>query len=156
MSVWYIIFNGQQIGPMTKENIRAYNPTPDTPVWREGMASWQPLYTFPELMEAVKGMPPTPGLHPQPGIEPPVMPMNTYSPKNKTTAGILALILGGLGVQYFYLGKVGAGLITILLTFVTCGLWEILTFVQGIMMLTMTEQEFNRKYVFTDKTLPLF
>ena len=156
MSVWYILYNGQQIGPMTRENIRAYNPSRDTMVWREGMANWQPLYTVPELMEIINGMPPTPGLKPEPGVMPPGTPMNTYSPKSKTTAGILAILLGGLGVQYFYLGKVGGGFLCILLSLVTCGLWEILTLVQGIMMLTMTDQEFNQKYVFTHKTLPLF
>lgn len=76
--------------------------------------------------------------------------------KSKVAAGILAILLGGLGIQYFYLGKIGGGFITILLTIVTCGLWEVITFVQGIMMLCMSDEEFARKYVFSDKTFPLF
>lgn len=87
-------------------------------------------------------------------------PGNNYyvsnSGKDKTAAGILAILLGGLGVQYFYLGKIAGGFITILLSLVTCGLWPILTLVQGILMLTMSEQEFDEKYVYTDSVFPLF
>ncbi len=78
------------------------------------------------------------------------------SGKSKTTAGILGLLLGGLGVHYFYFGKPGGGLLCLLLTVVTCGLWGILTLVQCIMMLTMTQEEFDQKYVYTEKTFPLF
>ena len=78
------------------------------------------------------------------------------SGKSKTTAGILGLLLGGLGVHYFYIGKPGGGLLCLLLTVVTCGLWAILTLVQSIMMLTMSQEEFDKKYVYTEKTFPLF
>lgn len=71
-------------------------------------------------------------------------------------AGILAILIGGLGIQYFYCGKVAGGLITILLSAVTCGLWSVLMLVQGILMLTMTQEEFDRKYVYSTSTLPLF
>lgn len=158
MANWYIVYNGQRIGPMPKENLLAYHPNPDTMVWTEGMANWQPLYTVPELMELINGMPANNPYQPIQGGNqmPPNVPMNSYSSKSKTTAGILALLLGGLGIQYFYVGKVGAGFLTILLSIVTCGIWEVLMFIQGILMLTMTQQEFDQKYVFSDKTLPLF
>ncbi|MCC8038121.1 MAG: TM2 domain-containing protein [Bacteroidales bacterium] len=71
-------------------------------------------------------------------------------------AGVLAILLGGLGVQYFYLGKIGGGFITILLSLCTCGCWSILTLVQGILMLTMPNQEFERKYVYSNSVFPLF
>ena len=159
MANWYILYNGQQIGPMPAENLKAYHPTPDTMVWCEGMAQWQPIYSMPQLMEQIYG---APHHHHQGygqvngygGPMPPAAPRG--SGKDKTVAGILAILLGGLGVQYFYLGKIGAGLLTILLSIVTCGLWEILMLVQGIMMLTMNQEEFDQKYVFSDKTLPLF
>ena len=67
----------------------------------------------------------------------------------------MAMCSGGLGVQYFVMGKTAAGLITILLTIVTCGLWEIVTLIQGIMMLCMTESDFKRKYIDSTSTLPL-
>lgn len=166
MANWYIFYNGQQIGPMPEKDLLAYNPSSDTMVWKEGMAQWQPIYTIPELMYLINGggqqfnqfnpqsSQPQPPQYGAGSYPPPAGPRS--SGKDKTVAGVLAIILGGLGVQYFYIGKIGAGFLTILLTIVTCGIWEILTFIQGIMMLTMSQQEFDQKYVFNDKTLPLF
>lgn len=37
MNNWYILYNGQQIGPMNENALLAYNPTPNTMVWQEGM-----------------------------------------------------------------------------------------------------------------------
>lgn len=76
--------------------------------------------------------------------------------KSRGVAGLLAIFLGGLGVQYFYLGKIAGGLFTILLTVVTCGLWEIVTLIQGILMLCMNNSDFRRKYVLSTSTFPLF
>lgn len=76
--------------------------------------------------------------------------------KSRGVAGLLAILLGAFGVQYFYLGKVGGGLLTILLTFVTCGIWDIIPFIQGILMLCMTNEEFEHKYVQNPSTFPLF
>lgn len=86
------------------------------------------------------------------------MPYGCPSPaaSNKTLVGIMALLFGGLGVQYFILGKVGAGLICILLTLVTCGLWSTLMFAQGIVILCMSEQDYQAKFVNPAKTFPVF
>lgn len=74
----------------------------------------------------------------------------------KTLCGIMAIVLGGFGVQYFIIDKPKAGLLTILLSIVTCGVWCILTFIQGIMILCMSEEEFQRKFVHSTSILPLF
>ena len=74
----------------------------------------------------------------------------------KTLCGVLAIVIGGLGLQYFLIGKTTAGILTILLSFATCGLWTLLTLVQGIMILCMSESEWRRKYVDSPKTFPLF
>ena len=74
----------------------------------------------------------------------------------RVVCGILAILVGTLGVQYFVIGKTTAGLLTILLSLVTCGCWGIVTLIQGIMMLCMTDAEFERKYVESTSTLPLF
>lgn len=76
--------------------------------------------------------------------------------KSRGVAGLLAILLGGFGVHYFYLGKVGGGLLTILLCAVTCGIWSIIPLIQGILMLCMTNEEFERKYVTNPSTFPLF
>lgn len=76
--------------------------------------------------------------------------------KSRGVAALLAIFFGSLGVQYFYLGKTSGGIITILLSLVTCGLWNIITLIQGILMLCMSNDEFRRKYVLSPSTMPLF
>ncbi|MBD5175092.1 MAG: TM2 domain-containing protein [Bacteroidales bacterium] len=85
-------------------------------------------------------------------------PFDSCGPEGKSrgVAALLAIFLGYLGVQYFYLGKTQAGIITIVLSLVTCGVWELITLIQGILMLCMTNEEFRRKYVTTTSTFPLF
>lgn len=78
------------------------------------------------------------------------------SGKDHIVAGVLCLLLGGFGIHYFYCGKVAGGLICLLLTFLSCGIWGVLLLVQGIMMLTMSQEDFDRKYVYSSSTFPLF
>ena len=74
----------------------------------------------------------------------------------KLLCGIFAVILGGLGIQYFLVNKPVGGILTIILTLATCGFWEILMFIQGIMILCMSESEWRRKFVDSPSVLPLF
>lgn len=78
------------------------------------------------------------------------------SGKSRGVAALLAIFLGGLGIQYFYLGKTKGGLLTILITIVTCGLWDIVTLIQCILMLCMDNRSFCQKYVETQSSFPLF
>lgn len=80
-----------------------------------------------------------------------------YGPSGKSrgVAGLLAIFFGGLGVHYFYLNKATGGIICILLTLITCGLWSVFALVQGIIMLTMKQADFENKYVNTTATFPL-
>ena len=48
--IYYIMYQGNVTGPMTKEQVKAYNVTQDTMVSANG-GDWRPLYTYPELME---------------------------------------------------------------------------------------------------------
>lgn len=146
---YYILFNNQPVGPMSASQIFSYPVDSNTMISRDG-SPWQPLYTYPELMQMLNN----PQMRTQGAFS--TYDYNGKSDKSKTAAGLLAIFLGGLGIQYFYLGKVGGGFLTILLTIVTCGAWEIITLIQGILMLCMSDDEFDQKYVFTDKTLPLF
>ncbi len=81
---------------------------------------------------------------------------STVDAKDKTTAGLLAIFLGGIGIHYFYLGKTTAGILTIVITLCSCYLWGVLMFIQGIMMLVMDDDTFQAKYVNNEKTFPLF
>ena len=76
--------------------------------------------------------------------------------KSRGVAALLAILLGGLGIQYFYMGKTTAGIISIVLSIVTCGLRNVVMLVQGILMFCMTNQQFRQKYVLSTSTLPLF
>ncbi len=46
---YYFHRNNQQLGPYTVEQLREQKITPDTQVWREGMANWQPASSVIEL-----------------------------------------------------------------------------------------------------------
>lgn len=150
---YYITYNGQQVGPMTREQLLSYGLNPNSQVWAEGMPQWVPAYTVPELMEI---MPPAAGqTQTAPTYGQPEGCCPGVSGK-RIGAGVLAILLGSLGIQYFYINKIGGGFLTILLSFVTCGLWSVLMLVQGILMLTMTDQEFDRKFIHSKNLLPLF
>lgn len=75
---------------------------------------------------------------------------NTVS--KKTTAGILALVLGGLGVHKFYLGYTGAGILQIVITVVTCGIGYVIGFVEGVIYLTKSDEEFVTTYQYNKKS----
>jgi len=76
--------------------------------------------------------------------------------KSRGVTALLAILLAGLGVHYFYLGKVAGGFINILLALVTCGMWSILNVVQGIVLFCMDNASFRRKFVLTTSPFPLF
>lgn len=76
--------------------------------------------------------------------------------KSRGVAALLAIFLGSLGVHYFYLGKTTAGIITLLLSIVTCSIWGVVMVIQGILMFVMTNAEFDRKYVYNPNSFPLF
>ena len=78
------------------------------------------------------------------------------SGKSRGVAGLLAILLGYLGVHYFYVGKTTGGFLCILLCLVTCGVWSVITLIQGIMMMAMRSGEFEQKYVYSTSTMPLF
>ena len=67
----------------------------------------------------------------------------------KVTAGILAILLGGLGVHKFYLGYTTPGIIQLLLG--CCGVGGIIGLIEGIMYLTKSDEEFDNTYVYNQK-----
>ena len=69
---------------------------------------------------------------------------SNVSAKSKTTAGILAILLGGIGIHKFYLGKIGIGIIYIL--FCWTYIPAILGIIEGITYLTASDEKFYQKY----------
>lgn len=72
-------------------------------------------------------------------------PQVTTSDKSKVTAGVLALLLGGLGIHKFYLGAWGWGIVYIVLIWT----WipTIVAFVEAIRYFTWSDDEFKQKAV---------
>ena len=64
----------------------------------------------------------------------------------KMLAGILGLLLGYLGIHKFILGYTKEGLIQIAISVVTCGAGGIVGFIEGIIYLTKSDEEFYNTY----------
>lgn len=141
--MYYIQYQGTSVGPMTAAQLASYPVTPDTLVYAEG-GEWRPLYTYPELMELVSRRNTSPTHASQ------------AEDSQRIVCGVLALLIGWLGLQYFLIGKTTGGLINIALSLVTCGLWGVINFVQGILILCMSDAEWRRKFVDSPSVFPIF
>ena len=86
----------------------------------------------------------------------------TSTSKNKTTAGLLAIFLGWLGIHKFYLGMKGPGLVFLLVNtigvtitwvmlFTPNYLLGIIAFIEGIIYLTKSDEELEQTYVIQKK-----
>lgn len=64
--------------------------------------------------------------------------------KDKTTAALLAFLLGGIGGHRFYLGQAGAGLLYLLFSWTLVPLF--ISFFECILLLLMDDKSFNLKY----------
>ena len=69
----------------------------------------------------------------------------------KLVAGILAILVGSLGVHKFVLGYTTEGVIMLLVTVLTCGIagivMSVVGIVEGIMYLTKSDEDFVRTYI---------
>ncbi len=63
--------------------------------------------------------------------------------KSKIAAGILAILLGGLGIHKFYLGKAGTGILYLI--FCWTYIPAIIGFIEGIIYLTSNDHNFQVK-----------
>ncbi len=69
-----------------------------------------------------------------------------HQDNKRIIAGVLALLIGSLGVHKFVLGYTREGLLQILLTVITCGAGSIVGFIEGIIYLTKSDEEFYQTY----------
>lgn len=83
------------------------------------------------------------------------VPQQAYSPfgsppmpieSKKTLAGVLGILLGGLGIHKFVLGYTTEGILAIVITIFTCGFGAIIGLIEGIIYLTKSDEEFIRTY----------
>jgi TM2 domain-containing membrane protein YozV len=98
----------------------------------------------------------------QPGYQPIQPPAPLYGqPQNqdwqaagadkKIIAGVLGIVLGGLGIHKFILGYQKEGLIMLLVSVLSCftlaGVMHVIGIVEGIMYLTKSDEDFVRTYI---------
>ncbi|SHO54284.1 TM2 domain-containing protein [Anaerocolumna xylanovorans] len=68
----------------------------------------------------------------------------TWPIKSKVAAGILAILLGGIGVHKFYLGKIGMGLLYLL--FCWTAIPAFIGVIEGIIYLCSNDENFQLKH----------
>lgn len=166
MSQWFVAHNGQQLGPFEPAQIKQMAASSqirlDTLLWKEGMSNWVAAQTIPGLFPQ---MPPTipvaaPAIPVATAAAPLAVPYEE-SPtptrrkrrsrgKSKTTAGVLGILLGGIGVHKFYLGTWGWGILYVL--FFWTYIPAIVGFIEGILFLTKSEEDFDEKYNYSQVT----
>lgn len=161
MADWYYIGHYGQLGPLTREQIDELIDggviSRETYVWQTGMAEWLPADKVVELRstfvatQPVATPPPPPNVStataPQPPPFNPVMPsyyptpQHAFSPayapmrsdRNRIVAGILQLLIPGVG--RIYLGYAAYGVLQLFFT-MCFGIGYIWSFIDGIVILT--------------------
>ena len=65
----------------------------------------------------------------------------------RVAAGVLAILLGGLGVHRFILGDALGGILRIVISCVSCGtVGSIIGLIEGIIYLTKSDEDFVQIY----------
>jgi TM2 domain-containing membrane protein YozV len=67
--------------------------------------------------------------------------------EKKIAAGICGILIGGLGVHKFILGYTKEGIIQIVISICTCGIGGIIGFIEGIIYLTKSDEDFVNTYI---------
>jgi len=64
----------------------------------------------------------------------------------RVLCGVMGLLLGGFGIHRFVIGDVTGGILRIVISVVTCGLGGMIGFIEGIIYLTKTDEQFIKEY----------
>jgi TM2 domain-containing membrane protein YozV len=160
MSRYYVADGMVQRGPFEMADLPGQGVRGETLVWTQGMQDWRRADEVEELIFAgvlprplppVPTQPPTAPGYRLPGAMAPAVPST-----NRIAAGVLAILLGSLGIHKFILGRVGAGLVMLLVTVLTCGwgglVMNLIGIIEGIIYLTRSEEQFYWEYVVGKKS----
>jgi TM2 domain-containing membrane protein YozV len=119
--------DGRQYGPVSETQLTDWihqaRANAQTLVQTEGATDWKPMGHLPEFASALAAT----------AIPPIVQSLDTR--RSRLAAGVLGVVLGGLGVHRFYLGYVGIGVAQIVVTVCTAGVGAIWGFIEGILIL---------------------
>ena len=92
---------------------------------------------------------------PPPQSAPPTGPGPESASGKKIACGIVAILIGWLGIHKFILGYNKAGLIMLLVSLLTCfvgaPVMGVVGLVEGIIYLTKSDQEFYQTYMVGEK-----
>ncbi len=69
----------------------------------------------------------------------------------RVVAGVLAILLGYLGVHKFYLGYKKEGIIQLVVGLITCGASSIVSIIEGVIYLMKSDEEFVETYQVNQK-----
>jgi TM2 domain-containing membrane protein YozV len=77
-----------------------------------------------------------------------------YDPaqSKRVAAGVLGILVGGLGIHRFILGDTTGGILRIVISFCTCGIGSLIGFIEGIIYLTKSDPDFYETYIVQKKT----
>lgn len=106
---------------------RQYQPPPPPPPG-QGQAYGQPGGYQQPGYQGRQGQPPYP----------------QYRNLNRVAAGVLAIVLGAVGIHKFYMGKITAGIVYVVFSFT--GIPFIIGVIEGIVYLSMDDNSFREKY----------
>jgi TM2 domain-containing membrane protein YozV len=74
-----------------------------------------------------------------------------YKSEKKIPAALLGILVGWLALNKFYLGYTKEGIIQLVLNVVTCGIASVIPFIEGILYLFMSDEQFDNTYVHNKK-----
>ncbi|CAD7798708.1 hypothetical protein CHRY9390_00375 [Chryseobacterium aquaeductus] len=74
-----------------------------------------------------------------------------YRSEKKIPAALLGILVGWLALNKFYLGYTKEGIIQLILNIVTFGAASVIPFIEGILYLFMSDEQFDNTYVYNKK-----
>ncbi|RZJ48042.1 MAG: TM2 domain-containing protein [Chryseobacterium sp.] len=74
-----------------------------------------------------------------------------YRSEKKIPAAILGILVGWLALNKFYLGYTKEGIIQLVLNIITFGAASIIPFIEGILYLFMSDEQFDNTYIHNKK-----
>ena len=137
---WSYAIDGAQLGPATLGEIQTLiqhgSLSREDLVWKTSMTQWAPASHIPELVVFFRNS----GRRGSNST-------GNQNPKNKTTAILLALFLGGFGIHQFYLGNTLRGILMIVLLVMTFGIGSsLIALIEAIIIACSSQETFERKW----------